>query len=171
MLQDDTARLRSILARLPTPRLALEIGCGGRPGSDASTGESWIDFDLDLSALRSARRRFPSNRYLQANGCWLPFATHFDLILIRHPDLEQYPDSWQAILESVPAILNPSGSLVVTVYSFSELEHIRRWLKYGPLRCELPPERELDAPGLAGRDRFVIYGQLNSATEDFSLSI
>jgi hypothetical protein len=155
---DDTTRLVSILALLPVPRFALEIGCGVYPASQccATIGSRWIALDPYLPSLHEARQRGPQVWLIQADGCALPLNASFDLILIRHPDLDRASDSWHYILKSASQWLSPGGMLAVTLYSYAERDQVRAWLNPLSLRCEFPPERDLCPPGLAGRDRFVV---------------
>ncbi|MBN1866085.1 methyltransferase domain-containing protein [Candidatus Sumerlaeota bacterium] len=59
----------------PSPEAwTLDLGCGGGAHfSYFSERESVVGVDVNLDSLRSARRRFPRARVMQADACRLPF--------------------------------------------------------------------------------------------------
>ncbi|MBZ0308017.1 MAG: hypothetical protein K8I82_18260, partial [Anaerolineae bacterium] len=81
----------------------------------------------------------------------LPFACTFGLILIRHPDVNKYPDRWKTIFETLPAYLN--GVLLVTTYTLDELCFVKNQLQLPPVPFAEAPLAPVD---LVGRDRYYI---------------
>jgi SAM-dependent methyltransferase len=158
---DDTARLVSILRQLPRPRRALEVGCGACPGLAviAASGLMAVALDLDLAALRRAWRQHPGLRLVQADSARLPFRRRFDLfdlIMVRHPDLDRSREGWQRTFQDMPGWLSDSGLMVVSAYSAPEIDLARGWLATGGLVPVPLTVDHLIPPGLSGRDRFVV---------------
>jgi hypothetical protein len=89
----------------------------------------------------------------------LPFATKFDLIIIRHPDLDRHYDAWHSAIFNLP--VTPNGIVVITVYSTAEAERVRDWfsaLQFSPLQLDTS---RLHPIHLDGRDRFIfVYRHL-----------
>jgi ubiquinone/menaquinone biosynthesis C-methylase UbiE len=157
-LADDTARLASILRQFPRSLRALEVGCGSCPGLAlcAAPGAVAVGLDLDLAALRQARRQYPGVWLVQADSARLPFRDQFDLILVRHPDLDRHRNAWEWALRDLASLLSDSGLLLVTAYSAPEIETARGWLTRSGLAPVPPIFDQLIPPGLSGRDRFAL---------------
>jgi 16S rRNA G1207 methylase RsmC len=126
----DAKRLRSILTQLPLPQHILELGCGAF--SEASVYRQMfpeamiVGVDNNESVLEQARH---TNRALNiafalADGTAMPFAKVFDLILIRHPNIDRHRQSWKQIFIDANKYLKPGGHLVATVYSLPEYEQV-----------------------------------------------
>ncbi len=162
-------RLASLLRQFPSPRRALELGCGDSPALEMVLPESspvlylMIGVDRDLAPLRRARRQ-DSARYLvqadlhlvQADAARLPFRCRFDLILVRHPDIDQNHLTWKPTIQKAIDWLAESGLFLITTYSVSEIESAGRWLAEAgrtPIGCD---ERRLIPAGLDGRDRYML---------------
>jgi hypothetical protein len=173
----DSARLRSILRQVPQPQQVLELGCGDccEVPLVSIPGAFYIGLDLDHGALRRAGRTLQANLYpsgnhnvaisqckfhlIQADIVYLPFRTQFDLILVRHPDVDRHRGDWELIVTGMAHLLTTPGTMIVTTYSVSELELISTWLaETGLIRMPLDTG-QLAAPDLVGRDGFVIVYQ------------
>lgn len=133
-------------------RRVLEVGCGADPAPLA--GKIALGLDIDGAALRAARRADPARRLVQADARTLPglLHTHFDLVLVRHPDVQRSRAAWTAILPALSGCLVPGGVLLITLYALDEVELVDA--------LPMPPRWPLDdaalaPPDLAGRDRFV----------------
>ncbi|MEP7286582.1 MAG: class I SAM-dependent methyltransferase [Chloroflexota bacterium] len=153
-----------MLAQCPCPRLALELGCGDRVETASYLARvcpsaRLVSLDIDLSALRTASRTSsqPSGSILvQGDITRLPLRTHFDLIIVRHPDLDRHPADWEQALTATPDWLTTQGILLITLYSIAEVEQVRRWVSPLPFAPMTFAEDLLAAPGLSGRDRFFL---------------
>src|SRR5215510_2977957 len=163
------SRLVSILRQLPCPRRALDLGCGDDDQLaefliDHCNGETQtsphqrviVSLDVDLSGLRAIRRRGKSQA-IQADLTALPIGalTPFDLVLIRHPDIDRARNAWKLTFLRMPILLRGDGILLVTTYSAAELDQINGWLKIPTLDTYPLRKEQLSPPDLVGRDRFV----------------
>lgn len=160
MLQ--TSRLYSILALLPPPRIALELGCG-----------EWRDFgvyravwpaarlvgiDDDASALRKAHAR--GARVVCGSVTRPPLRGPFDLILARHPDLDARRADWLAAFAALGQYLVKGGMFLATAYSPGESEQIQQGLAGNPTLRGVPLSDEmLTATEPDGRDRYILLYQ------------
>src|SRR5260221_6972401 len=131
------ARLVSLLRHFPFPRRALDLGCGSDSdlatclislGSERQLAHfvtvHIVSLDLQFPALRSIQRKANIHELVlissvQANLDHLPFSRHvaFDLILIRHPDIDRMRTSWKRALEVAPGLLGSTGIVLITTYS------------------------------------------------------
>lgn len=158
-MNDNTARLISVLRQLPPPRCALDLGCGDCRSRAAYYESGWpsdtllVGLDLNFQALRQANRR--AIHLLQADLLHLPLRARFDLILMRHPDVARQPTAWQFALSHLDCWLTQSGAAVITAYSVPEMDTMRRWFPEGILKPLALDTSRLTPPGLSGRDRFV----------------
>lgn len=148
---NSNARLVSIIRRLPisqqSPRL-LNIGCGAFVEAPALRKllPGWAVIGLDIVRLKKN-----SAWLIQADAVHLPFACKFGLILVRHPDVNKYPERWKTIFENLPAYLD--GVLLVTAYTFDEIEFVRNHLDLPPISVSEPPLAPVD---LVGRDKYYV---------------
>ena len=143
----------------------LELGCGNSPDAlqfyvtNAAVGARYIvpfliGIDHDFAALRHAERS--SIHLLQADIAYLPFHMQFDLVIVRHPDIDRHASVWQKALIHGPDLLNKNGILLVTTYSLPEFEQAKGLLASSKL-VDTPLEtKHLAPPGLQGRDRFIL---------------
>jgi hypothetical protein len=115
-----------------------------------------VGLDIDLAALRRARRQYPAVNLVQADSARLPFRDRFDLILARHPDLDRYRNAWQRAFRGITSWLSDSGLLLVTAYSAPEIDLMRGWLMGNNLVPVPLVVDQLIPPGLSGRDRFAV---------------
>ncbi|MCC7210040.1 MAG: hypothetical protein IT323_22240 [Anaerolineae bacterium] len=162
--ETDAARLRSLLCHLPMPHLAADLGCGA--AHDALVYRAaWPDalivgLDSDrLAALgwRQGLRGGERFYFVRGDAAWPPLAPHFDVILVRHPDLNRSPKSWIKALRAAAGLLAARGALLVSTYSLSEIERARRWLDAEAALTPLGFDPAALAPvGLSGRDRFAL---------------
>jgi trans-aconitate methyltransferase len=146
-----------MLRQLPSPRLVYDLGCGSC--DDVSTYRAvWGDIpilglDYDRASLRYARTLDPTLLLLEAGLNALPLLPRADLILIRHPDVHRFPDTWRQVCSTLPTWLAPSCLLFVTTYTAPEFDLIRRWI--GDSLTIVPINiAALGAVGLDGRDRY-----------------
>lgn len=118
--------------------------------------------DLDLVALRKARKASPDAALIQGNITRLPFRAQFDLIVARHPNVDQRPRDWAYAFQHSQQWLSERGILLITAYAEPEIERIVGWLA----SCNLVPAAlefaRLSPPGLTGRDRLVLAYQNES---------
>ena len=111
-----------------------------------------VGVDIDLAALRTR----PVANLLQADITHLPLRKHFDLVLVRHPDIDKHPRDWRMALTGVPGWLAPQGCLLLTTYNAAEMDLMRGWLLNSPLKPSVLPESRLAPVGVAGRDRYAL---------------
>jgi SAM-dependent methyltransferase len=145
---------------MPPSRRVLELGCGDcrelAAYSMAFNAVSVVNVDLDLPVLRNVRLSLPNATLIQANITQLPFHARFDLIVARHPNVDQRPRDWRCVLQHTPNWLAEWGILLVTTYSVAEHERISGWLSSCDLTRLVVESARLSPPGLSGRDRFVL---------------
>lgn len=154
-------RLRAALrALLPDPtavRWALDAGCGAFPTArtleELFPAAVLLGIDRDPFALRGK----PSLRLIVGDVARLPLArsVRFDLILIRHPDVDRHRQVWQQACLLLPGWLRPGGRVLVSCYAAHEVEAVREMLRAGgalpvTLAGSLPPV------DLSGQDRYLL---------------
>ncbi|MHB8627946.1 MAG: class I SAM-dependent methyltransferase [Aggregatilineales bacterium] len=161
---DNLTRFAGVLRLLPAPAvpLVLDLGCGTARCALAIQ-ERWpgvgiVGLDRDRAALKHRPNVVAP---VQADLCAMPVPmSRFGLIVIRHPDVHRAPERWQAAIRAAPQLLCVGGLLLVTCYSLSELDQIRRWL--ADSRTELPSaaqpfaftHKSLTSPDGVGHDRY-----------------
>jgi hypothetical protein len=162
--ETDAARLESLLRCLPVPRYAVDLGCGA--AQDALVYRAaWpevviIGLDSDRLAglgwrqgLRGDERLF----FVRGDATSPPLAPRFDVVLVRHPDLNRRLEGWRLALPAAAGLLRIDGVLLVTTYSLSEIERARRWLDPETALTPLVLNPVMLAPvGLSGRDRYAL---------------
>ena len=154
------ARLNSILALLPTPRIALDLGCGACTDLISANfyGAEWVvGVDHDLLALRWAKRlNTPRLWLVHADIAHLPLTETFDLVLVRHPDVVRSRPAWLAALNALPRLSVRRGHILLTTYEQHEIDWIQVTVQaVAPNLTPIPlPDERLAPVGLAGRDRF-----------------
>ena len=150
-------RLLSLLRQLPSPRLVYDLGCGGC--DDVATYRAaWgnipiLGLDYDRAALCYAHDLDPSLLLVEADLNALPLLPRADLILIRHPDVHRYPDTWKQVCANLAHWLVSPSLLLVTTYTAPEFDLMRRWLDARLIAVPINIAA-LDAVGLDGRDRY-----------------
>ncbi len=159
MAVDESARLRSLLAQLPTITTLLDLGCG--TCSDvhacfAAGARRVCGVDWDWLALKAARRTHRSRALclIWADVRAVAFAPHtFDAILIRHPDVVRAPQVWEAALANAARWLKATGTLLITTYSLAEAIQMRTLCASITLLRAVPLDEHSLVPGtLSGRD-------------------
>ncbi|MFP4321927.1 MAG: hypothetical protein ACLFTK_05680 [Anaerolineales bacterium] len=146
-------RFYSLLTIIPEPpKRTLNAGCGLYTEADIIV-RHWPDalhigLDVNWPDLNLIRERISP---VQANLQALPFRCHFDLVVVRHPDIIRRPVSWRAFFETTPAILAPKGYLLVTTYSLRERDAVRATV---PLARLIIDETQLAPVNLAGQDKY-----------------
>jgi len=135
----------------------LDLGCGTVLDA-TSYAEQWpsarlFAVDWDVAALQMIRPSGLGLR-LQADGRHLPFAAIFEVIVIRHPDVDRHRERWHKIIKEVARVLR--GTILVTTYTGTECDQIRRWMHESGLS---PVLVDHTVPlSLSGRDRFALRG-------------
>jgi SAM-dependent methyltransferase len=129
----DRSTLHRWLSQASSPRL-LEIGCGTAEDAGewlAGGAGEYIGVDLDELAIARARARWPGLTFLCADAARLPgkYAGYFHVVLIRCPDLFVRPGNWQQVFAALPALLQPEGRVIVTLFGAGEMAIARRWLE------------------------------------------
>jgi SAM-dependent methyltransferase len=159
-MNDDPARLISVLRQLPPPRRALDLGCGDCRDAAAYYESGWtpdtllVGLDLDFHTLHQANKS--AIHPVQADLTRLPLRARFDLILVRHPDVARQPAAWEFALNHLIDWLADPGFALITTYGVSEVDSLRGWIAGSALKPLALDTSRLAAPGLAGRDRFVM---------------
>lgn len=164
----ENARLHSILAALaarcgPLCRV-LELGCGDRLELGAwivqqNPTAQYIGLDRDIAALRRARHTFgmESALHLLCADCrHVPLHGVFDLLAIRHPNVDGNRIMWQGALVQSRLWLAAGGCLLVTTYHAPEAAQVHQWLTVTPLESCSLPAYELAPVALTGQDRYVL---------------
>ncbi len=154
-------RLRAALqALLPDPgavRWALDAGCGACPPArtlhELFPAAVLLGIDRDPFVLRGK----PFLRLIVGDVARLPLArsVRFDLILIRHPDVDRHLERWRQASMGLPGWLRPEGRMLVSCYAAHEVETMRAALLAGGAR---PLDIDVGLPpvDLAGQDRYVL---------------
>jgi SAM-dependent methyltransferase len=160
----EVARLLSLLRHLPMPRHAIDLGCGAAQ-DELIYRAAWPDalivgLDSDRLAglgwrqvLRGDERFF----FVRGDAAWPPFSPCFDVVLIRHPDLNRRTRAWKQALQAAAGLLTKAGVLLITAYSLPEIERARRWLDPETALTHIALDEATLAPvGLSGRDRYAL---------------
>lgn len=160
MIPEPLPRLESILHQLPqsTATCVLSVGCGTFPSAltlrRTRPGWTLYGIDMDRAALCQALENDPRLCLVQADIRDLPdvLRRSFGLIMVRHPDLFRHPQTWEAVIPRLPAMLAPGGTLLITLYSPHEASILDG---FGlPQRLALDDDALLSVD-LVGRDRYV----------------
>jgi len=96
---------------------------------------------------------------VQAHITRLPLRARFDWIVARHPDVDRRHADWERALTTTHDWLNAGGVLLITLYSLLEVDTVSDWMSHTALVPYGLREGQIIAPGLAGRDRFVLAYQ------------
>lgn len=105
--------------------------------------------DLDESAVREASARWPEASFLCADAADLParYPGHFDVALIRRPNLFAQPERWQRVFATLPRLLRSGGRVFATFVGEREAAAARAWLEKAGIDVihaeELPTADEL----------------------------
>lgn len=156
-------RFRSLLRQIPRAHSLLDLGCAdGREAliyREIFGGIQIIGVDLDAGLLRKA-----SGHKLHcclASVAALPFPAVFDLVVVRHPDVDRGRQDWQPFFAAAGRLLISGGILLVTAYHAPEIDQIRQWVRANT--CLTPfPLAQLAPPGLDGRDRYALVYRLST---------
>jgi len=114
------------------PVRLLDIGCGTAVEAEPllATGliAEFVGVDLDETAVSQAQSRLPQAAFVCTDAAALDDSHHYDIILIRRPDLLAQPAGWQPVFAKLPRLLEPSGRIIVTVIGEGEAALARQWL-------------------------------------------
>lgn len=162
----DLARLRAALSALiaePTEvRRILSVGCGDFPSAGVLRElfpsalliglerESTVMSNragVDRVIAEAARPPFKSRPGLQSSA-------DFDLILVRHPDVDRHPGGWGQASRCLPGYLSPRGRILLSCFTATELQAIQAALLEGGAK-RLPIRLGTAAVDLVGRDRWL----------------
>ncbi|MBN1964951.1 MAG: hypothetical protein JW910_09905 [Anaerolineae bacterium] len=157
----DLPRLQAALQALfPDPagvRRVLNLGCGAFPEANllrqCFPAAQLLGIDRDHRALRAV----PGVALLVGEGERLPFGdeVRFELVLVRHPDVDRDSVAWGRVGAAVPARLVGNGRVLVSCYAAHEGAVLRDGLlRGGAVPLALPGG--LPAVDLAGRDRILL---------------
>ena len=156
------ARLRGALTLLfPDPDVVhhvLNIGCGGFPSArvlrQMFPAALLLGIDLHVAALRRAA----GLHLIAADAARLPLAGHvrFDLILLRHPDVDRHPAHWREVCGGLPGRLQDGGRILVSCYAGHEAVFCRRGILAAGGVQPIPIPAGPAPPGLAGQDRLLL---------------
>src|SRR5258708_39053716 len=109
--------------------------------------------DHDASSLRTIH--VPHLHLAQADITRLPLRAYFDLVIVRHPDVDRHSTAWRLAIAHAPALICKDGLLLVTTYALPEIESVDAWMKSTPLVPIPISTATLAPPGLQGCDRFI----------------
>jgi hypothetical protein len=162
MTSHEMPRLRAALAALtadgPPVRRALVVGCGQFASAPVLRslfpGGLLCGIDLDRAVLRIAADR----RVVVADGAHLPFAPTpgFDLIVVRHPDVDRRPAGWWRVGIALGGWLAAGGHVLVSGYIHAEVEILRDSLIRAGLRSVALDQKTLPPVDLVGQDRVLL---------------
>ncbi|MCC7451472.1 MAG: class I SAM-dependent methyltransferase [Anaerolineae bacterium] len=142
---------------MPRPHSILELGCGAGDHFPIYPQDALIiALDLDPVALWWAVQESSCVHILQAHITRLPLCARFDWIVARHPDVDRHHADWERAFTTSRDWLNEGGVLLITLYSLLEVDTVSGWMARATLVPFALNERQIVAPGLAGRDRFVL---------------
>lgn len=84
----------------------------------------------------------------------------YDLVVIRHPDVDRHPASWRAGLRACSRELAADGLLVATAYSTAEAAFIEQTMQTLPMIERREILFSAIPVALAGNDRYIlVYGK------------
>jgi hypothetical protein len=139
-------------------RRILDVGCGEFASAPVLSrlfpDALLVGMDLNWGILHVT----PGRVRIVADGAALPFATFpgFDLILVRHPDVDRRPQGWQRVGMMLCGYLGERGRVVVTCYSRYELDALRAVLIQVGLAALALDQKTLPPVDLVGQDRVVL---------------
>lgn len=142
-------RLEAALRALPIPDSSpytLNLGCGAFP-EQANLGGDGVHLGVDWERQTQLQAPF---YFVQANAAHLPFKIKFRLILLRHPNVAQHPQTWQSAVRQIPQWLAPRGVFLLSVYEWGDYASLRAHLALTPLHIHSPVP-------LDGSDRFLWF--------------
>ncbi len=91
------------------PVRLLDIGCGTAVEAEPllATGliAEFVGVDLDETAVSQAQSRLPQAAFVCTDAAALDDSHHYDIILIRRPDLLAQPAGWQPVFAKLPRLL------------------------------------------------------------------
>lgn len=152
------AALAALTAGGPPVRRVLVVGCGDFASApvlrELFPGALLGGIDLDWGALRLAAAR----QVIVADGGHLPFSLTpgFDLVVIRHPDVDRHPAGWRRVGLALGAWVGGGGRILVSGYARHEVDALREslsqagWLPWTLDQKILPPV------DLVGQDRVLL---------------
>ena len=144
-----TAQLRPWLPDLQALHV-LEVGCATADEAGAllelGAVTEYVGVDLDESAIKRARDRWPQATFLCADAARLPARYHgaLDVILIRRPDLLAQPKRWREVFAALPTLLHAQGRILVRLIGEGETQLARAW--WADEGCEAVHVGALDLP-------------------------
>ena len=129
----------------------LNVGCGvcyegfvlssyfgGKPDSYDSKDVLLVGIDIDAKEIERAKQQYtspdfservtrwieqPNYRFIQGDARKLKELVdgEFDIVVARHPNVAEIPDTWYTIFRESNGIMKPEGLFIAT--SFSDIEH------------------------------------------------
>jgi len=115
--------------------------------------------DAVPGAVQQARRRFVSQgvEVLEGDAAdILPTLPRFQVVLVRHPDVDRQPAGWAHNLTACAAYLEQGGVIVVTAYTFHEVEWLRAHIESSCPGLRLQPVDPLIPVAISGADRYIL---------------
>lgn len=125
-----------LVTRLPgsRPLRVLDVGCGECREGEAlvNAGVDLIGIDLDEATIASVRKRLPGATFLCADAATLEgtWHHHFDLLIVRRPDVAAQSERWRHVLEATATWLSPGGLVLLTTPGPHEAELASLWLEH-----------------------------------------
>jgi len=122
--------IKDLLSGIPSQCSVLDIGCGtGRIRQVLPDNLDYTGLDNSPELLEVAKRRYPNNKFIQADARELPFPDKsFDAVLVIatvHHFLKK--EERLAVLKEARRVLKNGGRLYLSVWNLNRLKFWRQW--------------------------------------------
>ena len=115
------------------PGSLLDIGCGlCEEGRDIlAKGIRLTGIDQDGETIRKVQKRLPRGKFIIGDAAYLPdrMQEKYDAVLIRRPDVIFSCQNWERVFQTLPAVLNQDGIVIVSTPGQSEARICADWLR------------------------------------------
>jgi hypothetical protein len=113
--------------------------------------------EVDHEALTKLTEKWGTNDRISIfNAAADALSLHFDLAVIRHPDVARFSERWQSTFATVIESLTDSGLLAVSAYSLPEATFINQAVSAQPVDLLSGSPYSPLSVDLQGNDRYIL---------------
>lgn len=84
----------------------------------------------------------------------------YDLVIVRHPNIERFPERWTAVFSAVKLNLREDGLLLLSAYSLAEVSALKTCLAKVGIDLEYSPQLTNQPLDLQGNDHYLLLGRI-----------